>query len=37
MLAMARANSMRDYVLLAVLAGAGLREAEVVGLKVGRL
>ena len=35
MLAMARANSMRDYVLLAVLAGAGLREAEVVGLKVG--
>jgi integrase/recombinase XerD len=35
MLSAARANSMRDYVLLAVLAGAGLREAEVVGLKVG--
>ena len=34
-LASARASSMRDYVLLAVLAGAGLREAEVVGLKVG--
>jgi len=35
MLSAARANSMRDYVLLAVLVGAGLREAEVVGLKVG--
>lgn len=35
MLAAARANSHRDYVLLAVLAGAGLREAEVVGLKIG--
>jgi len=35
MLAAARSKSMRDYVLLAVLAGAGLREAEVVGLKVG--
>ena len=35
MLSSARAKSMRDYVLLAVLAGAGLREAEVVGLKVG--
>lgn len=35
MLSVARATSMRDYVLLAVLAGAGLREAEVVGLKVG--
>jgi site-specific recombinase XerD len=35
MLSVARVNSMRDYVLLAVLAGAGLREAEVVGLKVG--
>jgi integrase/recombinase XerD len=34
-LSVARAKSMRDYVLLAVLAGAGLREAEVVGLKVG--
>ncbi len=35
MLAVARAKSMRDYALLAVLAGAGLREAEVVGLKIG--
>lgn len=35
MLTAARANSHRDYVLLAVLAGAGLREAEVVGLKIG--
>lgn len=35
MLAAARANNPRDYVLLAVLAGAGLREAEVVGLKIG--
>ena len=35
MLAAARAKSHRDYVLLAVLAGAGLREAEVVGLKIG--
>src|SRR3712207_2409654 len=35
MLSAARANSMRDYVLFAVLVGAGLREAEVVGLKVG--
>jgi len=35
MLAAARARSHRDYVLLAVMAGAGLREAEVVGLKVG--
>jgi site-specific recombinase XerD len=35
MLSVARATSMRDYVLLAVLAGAGLREAEVVGLRVG--
>ena len=34
-LAVARATSYRDYVLLAVLAGAGLREAEVVGLKIG--
>jgi site-specific recombinase XerD len=35
MLSAARAKSHRDYVLLAVLAGAGLREAEVVGLKIG--
>jgi integrase/recombinase XerD len=35
MLSAARSRSMRDYVLLAVLAGAGLREAEVVGLKIG--
>ncbi len=35
MLSAARAGSYRDYVLLAVLAGAGLREAEVVGLKIG--
>lgn len=34
-LAAARSSSARDYVLLAVLAGAGLREAEVVGLKIG--
>jgi integrase/recombinase XerD len=35
MLSAARANKHRDYVLLAVLAGAGLREAEVVGVKIG--
>ncbi len=35
MLAAARARSYRDYVMLAVMAGVGLREAEVVGLKVG--
>jgi site-specific recombinase XerD len=35
MLAAARARSERDYVLLAVMAGVGLREAEVVGLKIG--
>lgn len=35
MLAAARARSYRDYVMLAVMAGAGLREAELVGLKVG--
>ena len=35
MLTAARSKSIRDYVLLAVLAGAGLREAEVVGLKIG--
>lgn len=34
-LAVARARNYRDYVMLAVMAGAGLREAEVVGLKVG--
>ncbi len=34
-LAAARSKSYRDYILLAVLAGAGLREAEVVGLKIG--
>ena len=34
-LAAARARNYRDYVMLAVMAGAGLREAEVVGLKVG--
>ena len=35
MLSAARTSNWRDYVLLAVMAGAGLREAEVVGLKVG--
>ena len=35
MLSAARAKNHRDYVLLAVLAGAGLREAEVVGVKIG--
>ncbi len=35
MLSAARAKNIRDYVLMAVLAGAGLREAEVVGLKIG--
>lgn len=35
MLSAARTRNWRDYVLLAVMAGAGLREAEVVGLKVG--
>ncbi|MDQ3912187.1 MAG: tyrosine-type recombinase/integrase [Actinomycetota bacterium] len=34
-LAAARSKSYRDYILLAVMAGAGLREAEVVGLKIG--
>jgi integrase/recombinase XerD len=37
MLAAARARSFRDYVMLAVMTGAGLREAEVVGIKVGDL
>ena len=35
MLSAARTANWRDYVLLAVMAGAGLREAEVVGLKTG--
>lgn len=35
MLAAARAGSYRDYAMIAVMAGAGLREAEVVGLKIG--
>ncbi len=35
MLAAARSKNHRDYVLLAVLASAGLREAEVVGVKIG--
>ena len=35
MLSAARTRNWRDYVLLAVMAGAGLREAEVVGLKIG--
>ena len=34
MLSVARSTSYRDYVLLAVMAGAGLREAEAVGLKI---
>jgi integrase/recombinase XerD len=35
MLSAARADNPRDYVLLAVMAGCGLREAEVVGLRIG--
>ncbi len=35
MLSAARARGYRDYAMLAVMAGAGLREAEVVGLKIG--
>jgi integrase/recombinase XerD len=35
MLGAARASNYRDYVLLAVMAGCGLREAEVVGIKIG--
>lgn len=35
MLNAARSSSYRDYVLLVVMAGCGLREAEVVGVKVG--
>ncbi|MBA2511497.1 MAG: tyrosine-type recombinase/integrase [Rubrobacteraceae bacterium] len=34
MLNAARAGNYRDYVMLAVMAGCGLREAEVVGLKL---
>ena len=35
MLGAARVTNYRDYVLLAVMAGGGLREAEVVGIKIG--
>lgn len=35
MLSAARTTNYRDYVLLAIMAGGGLREAEVVGIKVG--
>jgi integrase/recombinase XerD len=35
MLAAARTSNYRDYVMLAVMAGCGLREAEVVGVKIG--
>ncbi len=35
MLAAARASNYRDYVMLAVMAGCGLREAEVVSIKIG--
>src|ERR687893_328217 len=35
MLNAARASNYRDYVMLAVMAGCGLREAEIVGLKIG--
>jgi integrase/recombinase XerD len=35
MLNAARASNYRDYVLLAVMAGCGLREAEVVAIKIG--
>jgi site-specific recombinase XerD len=34
MLSVARAHSHRDYALIAVMAGCGLREAELVGLKI---
>jgi integrase/recombinase XerD len=37
MLSAARASNYRDYVMLAVMAGCGLREAEVVGLRIGDL
>jgi site-specific recombinase XerD len=35
MLGAARASNYRDYIMLAVMAGCGLREAEVVGIKIG--
>ncbi|CAN5632552.1 tyrosine recombinase XerC [soil metagenome] len=35
MLSAARTNNYRDYVLLAVMAGCGLREAEVIDIRVG--
>ncbi len=35
MLSAARASNYRDYVMLAVMAGCGLREVEVVGLRIG--
>jgi integrase/recombinase XerD len=35
MLSAARAANYRDYVMLAVMAGCGLREAEVVSIKIG--
>jgi site-specific recombinase XerD len=35
MLGAARASNYRDYVMLAVMAGCGLREAEVVSIKIG--
>src|SRR5829696_9099647 len=35
MLNAARASNYRDYVMLAVMASCGLREAEVVGIKIG--
>lgn len=34
-LSAARANSHRDYALIAVMAGCGLREAELVGIRIG--
>jgi integrase/recombinase XerD len=35
MLNAARASNYRDYVMLAVMAGCGLREVEVVGIRIG--
>ena len=35
MLGAARISNYRDYIMLAVMAGCGLREAEVVGIKIG--